>query len=471
MDLKMLIGGTLRQGSGLHEVRSPWSGEVVSRVPVAGHPEVEEAAESARVAFQHTRRAPAWQRAEWLLRLRSLLEAHREEMARQITMESAKPITDARTEVGRALHVLQLAAEEARRLPGDTVPLDLAPGSEGRFGIVRQFPAGPVLAITPFNFPLNLGMHKVAPALACGASVLWKPSGQAPGAAHLLGGLAVEAGLPAGALNVILPPDPLAESLAKDPRVRMVSFTGSARVGWHLRAVAGAKRVALELGGNAAVIVAADAELDHAVRRCVAGGFAYSGQVCISVQRILVERPRYEEFAARLVEGVRALRAGDPLDERTQVVPLISDREAQRLEEWIREAVEGGATVLAGGERRGRFVEPTVLADVRPDMRVSCEEAFGPLVALAPFDDWDDALGEVNRSRYGLQAGVFTRDLGRVLRAHEALEVGAVIVNDAPSYRMDSMPYGGVKESGLGREGVRFAIKEMTEPRLLVLTA
>jgi acyl-CoA reductase-like NAD-dependent aldehyde dehydrogenase len=466
---RMLIGGAWREGVERREIRSPWSGEVVLEVCIAGEREVEDAITTAVSGFEAMRRLPTFRRAELLLALRDGLVARREEFARSIALEVGKPITDARVEVDRGANVLTLAAEEAKRIGGEVMPLDLMPSSAGRFAITQRFPLGPITGISPYNFPLNLGLHKVGPALACGSAIIWKPSLLAPGAALLFAELAQEVGVPAGALNIVTPPDALAERLVTDPRIRMVSFTGSARVGWALRERAGHKRVVLELGGNAAVLIGADADLDYAVQRCVTGGFSYAGQVCISVQRILIERAVYETFVERLDAAVRELRTGDPLDERTQMGPMVSEKEAGRVEEWLREAVEGGADLLIGGQRNGLMFEPAVLAGVTAHMKLSYMEAFGPVVTVEPFDSWPNALASVNRSAYGLQAGVFTRDFPRIFQAFKTLEVGGLVVNDVPTYRMDSMPYGGVKESGLGREGVRFAIEEMTEVRMMAV--
>ncbi len=468
-DYRMFIDGDWRDADTSVEVRSPFSGDVVSRVPLASEQDIEDALASACRGFEAMRAQPAYRRTELLLALRDGVRGCRQELAHSIVLEAGKPITDALVEVDRAANVLTLAAEETKRIQGDVIPLDLAPTSTGRFALTRRFPIGPVVGISPFNFPLNLGMHKVAPALAAGASILWKPSLQTPGAALTFARIAQEAGLPSGALNVVTPPDSLAEKLVTDPRTRVVSFTGSPRVGWALRAQAARKRVTLELGGNAAVAVCADADLENAVSRCVAGGFAYSGQVCISVQRILVEEAIYKEFLDRLVGQVECLPTGDPLDPATKVGPMVNDREASRVEEWLREAAAGGARIRTGGTRNGRFIAPTVLTETTPQMKVSCQEVFGPVVTVSPFRSWEEALSVMNDSSFGLQAGLFTRDLQRVFQAYETLDVGGVIVNDVPTYRMDSMPYGGVKESGLGREGVKYAIEEMTEVRLLAL--
>jgi glyceraldehyde-3-phosphate dehydrogenase (NADP+) len=467
------IDGAWVKSDQLAEIHSPYSGEIVSRVAIAGTGEVEAALKSATESFEATRKVPAFRRAELLLSLRDGVKANKEDFARSIVLEAGKPIIDARIEVDRAINVLTLSAEEAKRIGGEVMGLDLMPTSIGRLGITRRFPVGPIVGITPFNFPLNLGLHKVGPALAAGCTILWKPSPLTPGAAFLFAALFQEAAqkhdFPVGALNVIAPADDLAERLVTDNRPRMVSFTGSAKVGWVIRAKAGTKKVVLELGGNAAVLVAADADIDHAVQRCVASGFGYAGQTCISAQRLLIEERVYNDFVQRLVAGVNALKVGDPLEENTRVGPMASEKEANRVKSWIDEAVSGGAKLLTGGQSNGQMIQPTVIEGATQQMNVTCSEVFGPVVTVASFKTWEEALSIANASLYGLQAGVFTRDLGRVLAAFEALEVGGVIVNDAPSYRMDSMPYGGVKESGAGREGIRYAIEEMTEVRLLVL--
>lgn len=469
MRYQLWIDGERHEGQGVQMVRNPYSGEVCSEYSLAGEEEVEAAVASALRAAGEMRALPSYRRAEILQAMRAGLQARYEEFARTIAIEAGKPIRDARVEVDRALNVLTLSAEEAKRIHGETMPLDLMPGSEGRFALTHRFPIGAIVGITPYNFPLNLGMHKVAPALASGNSILWKPSLLTPGVAFLFAEVASESGLPPGALNVITPPDSLAEKIVTDPRIRMLSFTGSAQVGWMLRAKAGSKKVALELGGDAAVLVGEDADLDYAVQRCVVGGFSYAGQVCISVQRILIEETVYDAFLQRLLGVVRALSVGDPLDEETQMGPMVSEKEAARVESWIAEAVANGAQTLTGGTRQGLLFAPTVLAKVPKSVHLSCREAFGPVVMVEPFQTWREAIAEVNRSRYGLQCGVFTGSLERAFEAFHALEVGGLQVNDVPTYRMDSMPYGGVKESGLGREGVRYAIEEMTEIRLMAV--
>lgn len=476
---RMWIDGGWRAEGETIVVRNPYTGDTVADLPLSGEGDVEDALASSHRAAAAMRDLPTYRRAEILLFLRDGLRARREAFAAAIAVEAGKPLTEARTEVERGVTVLTLAAEEAKRLPGETFALDTNALTTGRFGMTRRFPVGSLVGISPFNFPLNLGLHKLAPALAAGNSFVWKPSLLVPGAACLFAEIVADAerdaGLPPGAVNILTPPDALSERLVTDPRPRMLSFTGSARVGWRLRTLAGTKKVALELGGNAAVIVDAaleDSVLQFALQRCVMGGFAYAGQVCIAVQNILVERALYEEFLARFVPLVEALRVGDPRDAATQVGPMISEKECGRLEQWVAEAQQAGAQVRTGGRRlaAGKLVyAPTVLTDTRPEMRVVCQEAFGPVVTVTPFDTWEEALARVNASAYGLQAGVFTNNLERAFAAYRTLEVGGVIVNDVPTFRADGMPYGGVKESGLGREGVRYAMEEMTEPRLLAL--
>jgi glyceraldehyde-3-phosphate dehydrogenase (NADP+) len=371
--------------------------------------------------------------------------------------------------VKRAVCTFQLALEEAKRLGGEVIPLDIMAGSEKRTGIVRRFPVGPILAITPFNFPLNLVAHKVAPAMAAGNPLLLKPSPRTPLTALILGEIITEAGWPSGGINVFLCSNGQTEGIVRDERVAMVTFTGSASVGWRIKEMAGRKKVALELGGNAGVIVHNDADIEYAVKRCVTGAFAFSGQVCISVQRIYVQREVYGTFIGQFLAAVGGLRMGDPMDESIKMGPLINEAAAVRTEEWVTEAVEGGAKLLAGGKRSGSFFEPTVLSGVKPGMRLSCEEVFAPLVMVEPYDAFEDGVDSINDSPYGLHAGLFTSDMKRIFYAFDKLDVGGVVANDVPTYRVDNMPYGGIKMSGFGREGVRYAMEEMTEPKLLVL--
>lgn len=466
---QLLLAGTWVPGASARGVRNPHDGSVIGEVAEAGPAELERAAEQAHLAFPITKSLPAFERAGILRKTSDLLAQRREAIARTISGEAGKPLRLARTEVDRAVTTFAFASEEARRIGGEVIPLDAAPNGRGRLGIARRFPLGPVLAITPFNFPLNLAAHKVAPAVAAGNPIVLKPASATPLTALALGEALLEAGWPPLALSVVPCPGPMAARLVADPRFRLLTFTGSPAVGWALRGQAGTKRVALELGGNAAVIVHEDADLDLALDRCVHGAYAYSGQVCISVQRIYLHRPIYEAFATGFDRRAGALVSGDPLDERTDLGPLIDDAAADRVESWLREAGSAGARLRLGGGRRGRFVEATVLEDARPGMQVHDAEVFGPVANLYPYDAFEDALRGVNGSPYGLQAGVFTRDVKRIFQAHELLDVGGVIVNDAPTFRVDHMPYGGEKASGQGREGLKYAIEEMTVLRLLAL--
>ena len=408
-------------------------------------------------------------RSTLLQKAAQLLQARQEEFARTMTAESGKPVTDARREVGRAIQTFSIAAEEAKRIGGEVVPLDWSPGMETYWGVTRRFPIGPILGITPFNFPLNLVVHKVAPALAAGNAILIKPAPQTPLTSLLLGEVLVQAGVPPGGLNVLPCDNRVAERLVVDPRFKLLSFTGSAPVGWMLKAKCGKKKVVLELGGNAAVIIEPDADLEYVVQRCVTGGFTYSGQTCISVQRIFVHESVADAFTENLVARVQVLSTGDPGEEATVVGPLIDTGAAQRIEGWIGDAVAQGARLLTGGSRVGPVVRPTVLSNVTATMKVSCEEVFGPLVTITPYRDFETALRAVNQSEYGLQAGIFTNNIGRIFQAFEELEVGGVLANEIPTFRADHMPYGGIKDSGIGREGLRYAIEDMTEPKLLVI--
>lgn len=464
-----LINGQWRSSTAVMPVVNPFTGKGIAEVCQAGATDVEEAVQASVIAFSITRRLPTHVRATALHHVAARLAARQEDFANTITAESGKPIADSRREVSRAIQTFTVAAEEAKRIPGEVIPLDLTPGTDRYLGISRRFPIGPVLGITPFNFPLNLVAHKVAPSLAAGNSMVLKPALQTPLTALMLGEVIAETELPPGALNIVPCDNAVAERLVTDERIKVLSFTGSAAVGWQLKAKAGHKRVLLELGGNAGVIVEPDADLDLAAKRCAAGGYGYAGQTCISVQRILAHESIYAPFLEKLLSHVRVLKMGDPNDEQTVVGPLINPAAARRIEEWIGEAVAQGARVLLGGKRTGSLVEATVLTDVRPEMKVSCEEVFGPVVSVSPYKRLEDALEVLNHSEFGLQAGVFTQDVDRIFQAYRELEVGTVLANEIPTFRADHMPYGGVKDSGLGREGVRYAIDELTELKLLVL--
>jgi acyl-CoA reductase-like NAD-dependent aldehyde dehydrogenase len=466
---KLLIGNEWVDGPGTITVRSPHTGEVVAEVAKAGPEEMERAVQAAVRGFEETRKLSSIKRSEILQRAAAGLARRKEEIARAITLENAKTIKLSRGEVDRAVATFVIASEEAKRIGGEVMPLDLNAQSEGRLGLTRRFPLGPIFGIAPFNFPLNLVAHKVAPSMAAGNTIVLKPASATPVSALLMGEVLLEAGMPAGMVNVTPCGADLADKLVADDRFKLVTFTGSPTVGWELKRKAGRKRVVLELGGNAAVIVHDDADIDLAVERAVNGSFAYAGQVCISVQRIYLHEKIADAFTQKFLERTKKLVMGDPLDEKTDLGPMIDDKAVERTQAWVDEAAKGGAKVLCGGKREGRFFPPTVIADVKPEMKVHCNEVFAPTVNLYRYRDFPAALHAVNDSPFGLQAGVFARDVGRVFQAFETLEVGGVIINDVPTWRVDSMPYGGEKDSGQGREGVRYAIEEMTQLRLLAL--
>ena len=451
------------------EIKSPFDGAVIGRIFQGRRQHAEAAIAAAVKAFGTTRRLPAFERQRVLRRVSEGIAQRKEEFARTLCQEAGKPIKAARTEVERAIFTFTVAAEESTRIYGDYLPLDWQEFTAGRWGIVRRFPLGPIAGITPFNFPLNLVAHKVAPAIAAGCPMVLKPAPQTPLCSLLLAEVVQQAGWPDGGLNVLPLSNDDASLLVTDDRLKMISFTGSAAVGWQIKKNSGKKKVILELGGNAGVIVHSDADVSYAADRCIAGGFGYAGQTCISVQRILVEHSVYGKFTDLLLAGVKNLKTGDPLVDTTDVGPLIRESDAVRATDWVQEAVRGGARLLCGGHRTGSIMEPTVLTGTKQDMKVNCQEVFGPVVSVEPYRDFDDALRQINHSAYGLQAGIFTRDAKLMFQAYEELEVGGLVAGDVPSFRIDHMPYGGVKDSGLGREGLRYAIEEMTEPKLLVM--
>jgi acyl-CoA reductase-like NAD-dependent aldehyde dehydrogenase len=451
------------------EIRSPYDQAVVGQVFHGTREHAEAAIRAAIKAFGTTRRLPAFERQRVLRRVAQSIAERKQEFARTIAQEAGKPIRAARTEVDRAVFTFTVAAEESTRIYGEYLPLDWQEYTAGRWGIVRRFPIGPVVGITPFNFPLNLVAHKVAPAIAVGCPIVVKPAPATPLTALLLAEAVQQAGWPDGGLNVLPLSTEDAGLLVADDRIKLISFTGSASVGWAIKRNSGKKKVILELGGNAGVIVHSDADIAYAAERCVMGGFSYAGQSCISVQRILVERSVYGQFAEMFLAAISSLQSGDPLDESTDVGPLIREADAARALDWVQEAVRGGARLLCGGQRRGPVLEPTVLTGTKPDMRVNCEEIFAPVVSVEPYDDFEGAIRTLNNSSYGLQAGIFTRDAKLLFHAYEELEIGGLVAGDVPTFRIDHMPYGGLKDSGLGREGLRYAIEEMTEPKLLVM--
>jgi acyl-CoA reductase-like NAD-dependent aldehyde dehydrogenase len=464
-----LVGGELRSGSDSVAIRNPYSGDLIGRAELASAADIASALDQAAGAKAAAAALPSHARAAVLDRIGAGVSASRESLARLLAAEAGKPLALARTEIERAIFVFRQGAEEAVRMGGEVIPMDLQPHGERRWGLTRRFPLSPITAIIPFNFPVLLAAHKLAPAIACGATMILKVPPQDPLSTLLLGEIVRDSGYPAGAISILLSTNDVAAPLIDDPRIRMITFTGSARAGWAIRRRAATKRVTLELGGNAAVMIEPDADLEHAVRRCVAGGYLYAGQSCISTQRILVRRSVYPRFVESFVTAVKALRTGDPMAETTDVGPMIDQTNAERAAEWIREAAAAGARIATGGSRSGAILEPTVLLDTTGEMRVNCEEVFAPVTTVRPYDDVESAIGTVNNSSYGIQAGLFTNHMPTILRAFEQIEVGGLVVNDVPGFRVDHAPYGGVKESGQGREGVRYAIEEMTELKLLVL--
>ena len=466
-----LLAGVETTGSTSADVVFPFDDTVVASVWLADADACKRALAAADEARETVAGLAPFERADVLLAAAALVGDRTEELARQMTLETGNAIWETRVEVRRATEILRAAAEEARRITGEVVPIDAWPNGVGRHALTRRFPVGPVLAITPYNAPLLLVAHKLAAAFAAGNPCIVRPATKTPLSALSLGAAFVEAGAPAGAVSVVPSRTDVAEQLVQDERVRMLSFTGSAEVGWRLRRLAKTPRVALELGGNGAVIVHEDANLEYAAERCSYGGFLRAGQACISVQRLFVHRAVAERFTELLLERIAGLTTGNPLDDATIVGCLVDDAAAAKVEALVDEARAAGATVLCGGGRDGRVVEPTVLANVRRDLRACATEAFAPIVVLEPYDDVDEAIRLAGDTPYGLQAGLFTNDVRIISRAFERLEVGALIVNDANTFRVDHMPYGGEKQSGFGREGVRYAIREMTEERLLVVDA
>ncbi|MFA5111573.1 MAG: aldehyde dehydrogenase family protein [Desulfobaccales bacterium] len=451
-------------------VLSPWSGERVGEVSLAAESQWEAAIAAAQKAAGVFKAFSSQERQAMLEKLAAGVKNRQEELAQTIVAEGGKPVTYARGEMARGVLTLSLAAQEAARIGGEVMPLDLTPPTRGRWGITRRFPLGPVLGISPFNFPFNLVAHKVGPALAAGNPIIFKPPSATPLTALKLAEIYEQAGLPAGGLQVLPSPSSLTEKYVADERLKAVSFTGSAAVGWRLKSLAGKKKVILELGGNAACIVDGDADLDAAAARIAIGAFAHAGQVCISVQRLLVHQDIYDGFKEIFLRAVQArVAVGDPAREATVVGPFIDAGAAARVRQWVEAALAGGARLTSGGLGEGNLMPPTVLEKVTREMQVWKDEVFGPVVVMAPFTDFTQALEMANDSVYGLQAGVFTRNLTHTWQAFEGLEVGGVIINDVPSFRVDNMPYGGVKASGFGREGLRYAIEELTELRLLAL--
>lgn len=464
----VLIAGEERTPGDGYLTRSPYDGAPAAHAHLGGAREVADALDAVTRAFAVTKRLPSYRRSEILAEVSATLSRDRERFAEAIAREAGKPIGAALGEADRAAFTFKVASEEALRIGGEIVPLDWLPGMDGSRVEIRSVPLGPVSAITPFNYPLNLVAHKLAPALAAGDPIALRPDARTPTAAVLLGRAILDAGWPADGLAVVPTEVEHAAPFVEDDRLKLFSFTGSPRVGWMLKNRAGRKRVTLELGGNAGTIVHADADVARAVERIVWGGFSYSGQSCISVQRVFVHDDVYDELATRLAEAADALVTGNPLDPATDVGPVINAASAERIASWLDEAKEAGATVLAGGTVDGTVVRPTVLSDVDESAKVVCEEIFGPVLSLLRYRDAEDALARLDDSDFGLQAGLFTRDYDLIERAFERVEVGGLVVGDVSTFRVDHQPYGGVKASGFGREGIRSAIEDMTERKVLL---
>ena len=469
MPSKNLIGGEWRGSNDVLEVRFPYDDSVVGAVCMATQQDMQDAMAAAVRGYDTTRKLPSHQRSQVLQNMVGLLRQRFDEVVEAMILEGGKNRKTAIGETTRALETLKIASEEARRIGGEVFSIDWTAAGENRQGFTRRLPIGTVLGITPFNYPVNLACHKIGPAIAAGNSLILKPAEKTPLSSLILAEIVLEAGYPPEAFSCLNAWGRDTAVMVEDPRVKMISFTGSSAVGWMLKARAGQKKVALELGGNAGVIVHSDADLDLAAAESAAGGFANAGQNCISVQRLLIQRDVFEDFADRFIERVKALKVGDPRDPDVDIGPLISEGDAQRAESWVQEAQAAGASVLLGGEREGKRFPPTVMTETAPDMRVNCEEVFAPIVTLSAYDAWDEAVATINDSPYGLQAGVFTRDVKRIMDAWQRIEVGGLQVNQASTFRVDHMPYGGVKASGYGREGLRYAIEDMTDLRLMVL--
>jgi acyl-CoA reductase-like NAD-dependent aldehyde dehydrogenase len=470
MEYKLLIDGQWTGSGTPLEVKNKYSGETVGVVNTATKEDLNKAIDAAERAEDVMADMPAHKRADILLKTAVLLRERADDLAKTIAAEAGKALKFARAEVDRAQSTFTIAAEEAKRLHGETIPLDAVPSGEGYFGFWTRRPVGVIAAISPFNFPLNLVAHKVAPALAAGNTVVLKPATTTPLAAVKLCQILHEAGVPAGAINLVVGGGgTVGEWLITDERVDKITFTGSPEIGKHILAVAGIKKVTLELGNTSPVVVAPDADLDFVAKRCAVGAFYNSGQVCISVQRIYSEKKVFEPFSEKFVKATEAMVVGDPLDERVDVGPMIDSKEVDRIEGWVKEAQGSGAKILTGGKREGAVYYPTVLTNVESDMKVVAEETFGPVASVISSDDFESALKQANDSKFGLQVGVFTNDINRVLKAVKRLNFGGVIVNDTPNFRADHMPYGGNRQSGLGREGVKFAMEDMTNIQMVAI--
>ncbi|MFW6160060.1 MAG: aldehyde dehydrogenase family protein [Acidobacteriota bacterium] len=468
-EYKLWLNGKQEEGCEIREILSPYDGKTAAKVHFADRNLVQQAIDSSQAAFSVTKRMSSYERFTMLEKISRNIEENKEELSKSIALVSGKPIKSARVETERAANTFLYAAEESKRLHGELLPLDWSPQTKERWGIVRRFPLGVIAGITPFNFPLNLVAHKMAPALASGNTFILRPASQVSPTAMILGKIVHQAGIPEGSVNIIPSGYNAAEAIFENEKIKMVTFTGSPDVGWPLKKKDFKKRITLELGGNAAVVIEPDTDLEAAIPKVVLGAFSYSGQICISIQRVFVHEKIYNRFMDGFVEATSKLKLGDPLEEETDIGPMINLQAAQQTEEWIAEAFENGARILTGGKGEGAMFEPTILENVAPGLRISWLEAFAPVAVVYKYEDFDKVMDEVNYSIYGLQAGVFTNDLKKAFQAFEILDVGGVIINDIPTFRIDHMPYGGVKESGFGREGLKYAIEEMTELKLMAL--
>lgn len=469
-ETKLWINGAWKEAANIYQLSSPYNGEIIAEVAKGSPENVAEAIEGAQQAFQAFKKWTAYERAELLYRVVSIMRGQKEELAQVLVAEAGKPLKAARGEIDRTIATYQFAAEEAKQLRGETVPLDAAPGVNNRIGWTKRVPLGVVSAITPFNFPFNLVAHKLGPAFAAGNTVVLKPANQTPLSAIAMAEIFKEAGLPDGALQIVTGSgSELSDALITHPFVKKVTFTGSVPVGLEIKKKVGLRKITLELGSNSAMIVERDVPVEKIVKRAVEGAFSFSGQVCISLQRLYVNEAIYEQFTEKFIAETKRLKVGDPSDEKTDVSAMISPKEVNRIREWIDEAKNAGAVVATGGNFSEYHLEPTVMTNVKPDMNVICKEVFAPIVSIVPYKTLDEAIGYVNDSDFGLNAGIFTMNIESAMKAADEIEAGAVNINDIPTFRVDNMPYGGVKMSGYGREGVKYAVQEMTELKLITI--
>lgn len=466
--MEIFVAGRFIKTSRELKVTNPYNGQLVATTFLAGQPELEMSISAAQAAIKSMQNLPSFKRYEILMHISNRLTERREEFGRLLMLESGKPIRYALGEIDRSIQTFTVAAEESKRLPKEYLSLDWTPAGEKKEGLVKYFPVGIVAGIAPFNFPLNLAVHKIAPAIAAGCPIILKPSSVTPLSTLLLAQIISETGLPEGSVSILPMDRSTGNSLVTDPRIALLSFTGSPEVGWKMKASAGKKKVVLELGGNAGVIVSRTADIGLALSKCLVGAFSYSGQVCIHTQRIYIHQEIFPEFSNRFADLVKGIKTGDPASAETEFSSMIDEANALRVESWVNEALEEGARLICGGKREGTMYSPTVLTNTNASMNVCSEEIFGPVVTLEQFEDFETAVEKMNNTRFGLQAGVFTNEIQEMNRAFEALEVGGVIINDVPTFRVDHMPYGGIKDSGQGREGVKYAMMDMLEPRILV---